>query len=71
MGNRLMVSHVDDKTNFRIDDVHPLFQLDMPNFAAPNIDVARDGQRFVVLTVDRAKSSSITLLTNWPAAMKK
>ncbi len=29
------------------------------------MDVARDGRRFVVLTADRAKSSSITLLTNW------
>jgi hypothetical protein len=35
------------------------------------MDVTRDGQRFVVLTADRTKNSSITLLTNRPAALKK
>jgi hypothetical protein len=30
-----------------------------------------DGQRFVVLTADHTKSASITLLTNWPAELKK
>jgi hypothetical protein len=57
--------------SFRIEDVHPLFQLDLPNFSGPHMDVTRDGQRTVVLTVDRTKNSSITLLTNWQAALKK
>jgi serine/threonine protein kinase len=30
-----------------------------------------DGQRFAVLTGDRTKTSSIALLTNWPAELKK
>jgi hypothetical protein len=34
-------------------------------------DVSPDGQHFAVLTADRAKSTSITLLTNWPAELKK
>jgi hypothetical protein len=34
-------------------------------------DVGPDGQHFTVLTAGRAKSTSITLLTNWPAELKK
>jgi hypothetical protein len=71
MGNRLMVARYVKKPNFHLEGVHPLFQLDLPNFAGPNFDVSRDGQRFVVLTADRTKSSSITLLTNWTAALNK
>jgi eukaryotic-like serine/threonine-protein kinase len=71
MGNRLMTARWASQPNFHLEDLHPLFQLDMPNFADANFDVSRDGQRFVVLTADRAKSSSITLLTNWTATLKK
>jgi eukaryotic-like serine/threonine-protein kinase len=71
MGNRLMAARIITQPNFHLEDLHPLFQLDLPNFAGPNFDVSRDGQRFVVLTADRAKSSSITLLTNWRAALKE
>jgi eukaryotic-like serine/threonine-protein kinase len=71
MGNRLMAAHWTSQPNFHLEDLHPMFQLDLPNFAGPNFDVTRDGQRFVVLTADRAKTSSITLLTNWPATLKK
>ncbi len=39
--------------------------------AHPMYDVSPDGQHFAVLTADRAKSTSITLLTNWPAELKK
>jgi hypothetical protein len=34
-------------------------------------DVTADGQRFVVITAYRTKSTSITLLTNWPAEIEK
>jgi eukaryotic-like serine/threonine-protein kinase len=71
MGNRLMAARVVTQPNFHLEDIHPLFQLDLPNFSGPNFDVSHDGQRFVVLTADRAKTSSITLLTNWPVALKK
>jgi hypothetical protein len=33
--------------------------------------VSPDGQHFAVLTADRAKSSSITLLTSWLTELKK
>jgi hypothetical protein len=36
----------------------------------PLYDVSADGQRFAVLTADRTKSSSISLLTNWPAELQ-
>lgn len=71
MGNRLIAARYVTQPNFHLEEVHPLFQLDLPNFAGPNFDVTHDGQRFVVLTADRAKTSSITLLTNWTAALSK
>jgi Tol biopolymer transport system component len=70
MGNRLMVGQISKQASFRIDAIRPLFQLDLPNFAGPSYDVSPDGQRFVVLTADHTKSTSITLLTNWLAALK-
>ena len=70
-GNRLMVGRTVTQPGFRIEDVHPLFQLAPPNFDGPHLDVTKDGQRFVVLTVDRTKNSSITLMTNWMAGLKK
>jgi len=71
MGNRLMVAPIERQSNFRLGPAQPLFQLDLPNFAGPNYNVSPDGQRFAVLTVDHTKSSSITLLTNWTAALPK
>jgi len=56
-----------------VESVRPLFQLDFPNLAScdPLYDVSPDGQRFAVRTAERTKSTSITLLTNWPAELKK
>jgi eukaryotic-like serine/threonine-protein kinase len=71
MGNRLMSARWASQPNFHLEDIHPLFQLDLPNFSGPNFDVSHDGQRFVVLTADRAKNSTITLLTNWTSTLKK
>jgi len=71
MGNRLMVAEIAKLPHFKIDSIRPVFQLDFPNFADPLYDVSADGQRFVVLTADHTKSTSITLLTNWPAEQKK
>jgi serine/threonine protein kinase/Tol biopolymer transport system component len=71
MGNRLMVGQVAKQASFRIDATRPLFQMDLPNFASPSYDVSADGQRFVVLTTDHTKSTSITLLTDWLGALKK
>jgi len=33
-------------------------------------DVSPDAKQFVVQTTDHTKSTSITLLTNWPAELK-
>jgi len=66
-----MVGQVAKQASFRIDATRPLFQMDLPNFASPSYDVSADGQRFVVLTTDHTKSTSITLLTDWLGALKK
>ncbi len=74
MGNRLMVAQIHTVPTFGVDSIRPLFQLDFPNppdRTSPLYDVSADGQRFAVLTADRTKSSSISLLTNWPAELKK
>jgi eukaryotic-like serine/threonine-protein kinase len=71
MGNRLMAAHIANQANFHVESIRPLFQLDFPNFSDPLYDVSADGQRFVVITADRTKSASITLVTNWPAELKK
>ncbi len=68
-----MAAQIHTQPTFGVDSIHSLFQLDFPNLisSAPLYDVSPDGQRFAVLTADRTKSSSITLLTNWPAELKK
>ena len=74
MGERLMVAQIHTKPTFGVDSIRPLFQLDFPNppdRTSPLYDVSADGQRFAVLTADRTKSSSISLVTNWPAELKK
>jgi hypothetical protein len=74
MGNRLMAAQFHLSPTFGVDSIHPMFQLDFPNppdRTSPLYDVSPDGQRFAVLTADRTKTSSITLLTNWPAELKK
>jgi len=71
MGNRLMVAAIDSQSNFHIGTPRPLVQLDLPNFASPHYDVSADGQRFAVLTTDHTKSSSITLVMDWSAPLKK
>ena len=71
MGNRLMAAHTSAQPNFHVDSIEPLFQLDLPNFAGVSYDVSPDAKLFVVQTTDHTKSTSITLLTNWPAELKK
>jgi serine/threonine protein kinase len=71
MGNRLMAAHTSTQANFHVDSIEPLFQLDLPNFTGISFDVSSDAKQFVVQTTDHTKSTSITLLTNWPAELKK
>ncbi len=73
-GNRLMAAQIHTQPTFGVDAIRPMFQLDFPNLVdrtLPLYDVSADGQRFAVLTGDRSKTTTITLLTNWPAALKK
>lgn len=71
MGNRLMAAHTLTQPSFRVVSTEPLFQLDLPNFAGISYDVSPDGKQFVVQSTDHTRSTSITLLTNWPAELKK
>jgi eukaryotic-like serine/threonine-protein kinase len=73
LGNDLMASTIHTDAGFHADPVRRLFHLDFPNVISsfPLYDVSADGQRFAVLSVDRTRSSSITLVTNWPAQLKK
>jgi len=74
MGNRLMAAQIHTQPAFGVDSIHPMFQLDFPNLpdrTEPLYDVSSDGQRFAVLTVDRSKTTTITLVTNWPSELKK
>jgi len=71
MGNRLMAAHTSTQASFHVDSIEPLFQLDLPNFTGISYDVSPDAKHFVVQTADHTKSTSITLLTNWPAKLKK
>jgi Tol biopolymer transport system component len=71
MGNRLMAAHTVTQPSFRVTSIEPLFQLDLPNFTGISYDVSPDAKQFVVQTTDHTKSTSITLLTNWPAGLAK
>jgi serine/threonine protein kinase len=74
MSNVLMAAQIHTQPTFGVDSIRPMFQLDFPNLpdrTLPLYDVSADGQRFAVLTGDRAKTTTITLLTNWPAELKK
>lgn len=71
MGNRLMAVHTVTQSSFRVLSIEPLFQPDLPNFAGISYDVSPDAKQFVVQTTDHTKSTSITLLTNWPTELKK
>ncbi len=74
MSNRLMAAQIHTQPTFGVDSIRPLFQLDFPNMpdrTLPLYDVSADGQRFAVLTGDRSKTTTITLLTNWPAELNR
>jgi eukaryotic-like serine/threonine-protein kinase len=74
ISNRLMEVQFHTQPTFGVESIRPLFQLDFPNppdRTSPLYDVSPDGQHFAVLTGDRSKSTTITLLTNWPAELKR
>jgi len=72
MGNRLIEADlVLSTTSLQVKSIHPLFEMNPPNVAMPLFDVTPDGEKFVVVTSDRPESSSITLVTNWTALLRK
>ncbi len=73
IGNRLMEADLATSgKSLQVKSIHALFQLSLPASITPLYDVTPDGQRFIVATsADPAASSSITLLTNWPALLEK
>lgn len=72
MGNRLMEADLAlGSTSLQVKSIHPLFEMNLPNRTAPLFDVTPDGEKFVVVTSDRPESSSITLVTNWTALLRK
>lgn len=66
-----MAAHAMTQPSFRVLSLEPLFQLDLSNFVGISYDVSPDAKQFVVQTTDHTKSTSITLLTNWPAELRK
>ena len=71
-GNQLMKAELNlTAQSLQVKSLRPLFQMNLLDVAAPLFDVTADGQRFVAVTPARAESSSISLLLNWPALLKK
>jgi Tol biopolymer transport system component len=67
--NRVMAAEVDAKGgSFQVGAVTPLFAAFAPDAATP-FDVSADGKRFLIVSVPE-QSSPLTLLVNWPAAIK-
>jgi len=58
-------------TSLQVKSIRPLFEMNPPNIPMPLFDVTPDGQKFVVVTSNRPESSSITLVTNWTALLRK
>ncbi|HEV2494333.1 MAG TPA: protein kinase [Terriglobia bacterium] len=72
LGNRLMEADLAlGATSLQVKSIHPLFEMNPPNIPMPFFDMTPDGEKFVVVTSDRPESSSITLVTNWTALLKK
>jgi tricorn protease-like protein len=72
--NRLMAAEViGEGPVFRVGAVRPLFAINPPSGRYP-YDVSADGQRFLVNTsseVDAASTQPITVVLNWPAALRR
>ena len=69
-GNTLMAAAVTTNgSRFEVGAVQRLFEVPMVDGYWP-YDVSRDGQRFLVNTLDRAVPP-LTIVVNWPAGLKK
>jgi Tol biopolymer transport system component len=71
-GNQLIEAEINfSGQSLQVKALKPLFQIDLLDTAAPLFDVSPDGQRMLAVTPARAESSSIGLLLNWKALLKK
>jgi len=71
-GNQLMKAELNlSAQSLEVKSLRPLFQVDLLDLAAPLFDVSSNGQRVLAVTPAREESSSIGLLLNWQALMKK
>jgi Tol biopolymer transport system component len=70
-GNKLMAAAVTTGVPFQVNAVRPLFTV-RPHVGQGVYDVSPDDQHFLVNTVaDQADIAPLTLVVNWPAALKK
>ncbi|MHB8733754.1 MAG: serine/threonine-protein kinase [Terriglobales bacterium] len=66
-GNQLMEADLSlNAQSLQVNALRPLFQLNLPDAAAPWIDVSADGSRVLAVTPAQAEANSIGLLLNWP-----
>jgi eukaryotic-like serine/threonine-protein kinase len=59
--------------SFSVGKVHALFQAHMLGLStiAGAFDVTADGKKFAIITATHEPSEPLTLVTNWPALLKK
>ena len=71
----LMAAEIKAKqVKFDVKNVHPLFHINVApedTERAGSYDVAADGTRFVVNVSSDENPSPVTLILNWPAALRK
>jgi|HubBroStandDraft_2_1064218.scaffolds.fasta_scaffold00938_12 Tol biopolymer transport system component len=71
-GNQLTKAELNlSAQSLQVKSLRPLFQINLADAPAPLFDVSADGQRVLAVTAARPESSSISLLLNWPALLKK
>jgi hypothetical protein len=70
--NTLMAAAVNGQgREFQVGTVRPVFTRAHPSGGTYPYDVSPDGQRFLDTTLLEAQESSITVVTNWTAGLKK
>lgn len=71
--NKIMSAEIiETAANLTIGKVQPLFQTNPLGTSGWLYDVSADGKKFVVVSQGAAKTGEpLTLVTNWPALLKK
>ena len=74
MPRRLMAVPVTTGDAFQPGPPAALFEthlLDSPPYALPQYDVTADGQRFLLNVAKQTTAVPVTVVLNWPTAMRK